>query len=366
MRIIRPGALGPETKAPRKKSSRESNKDYREDEGQKNELPFEVWDDYLPYKPVAKKKEYQKGAGNRMVPKTTQGSKSTKSKAYLERERNESVEFNDRNSQEGPKYESRVDFESLEAAFGYTFSDRSLLIRALTHRSALGFKERADYERLEFLGDAVLDLSVAHLLSDLHPEAREGELSKMRAALVNTQALAVIAKEFNVSPFVKLGRGELSAGGAERPSILADVMEAIIGAVYRDSNYETALALVERMFGSALTEVTPFDPKTELQEVLHASGSEPPTYLLELVEGPEHAPTFVTVVYVDGQIVGRGKGSTKKAAQQEAAAFALRLMMYDGVPVEVKKGQDFYIEQGFLVPSGADIKRKPLLDQEKG
>lgn len=361
MRIVRPGSLGSEAKKPQKLESRDSGRDRPE---QKKELPFEVWDDYLPYKPVPKKKEFQRGAGNKMVPKTSPIARNARTKAYADRFEGESSD--DRRAQDGIKYEPRLDLEVLEEAFGYSFKDRSLLTRALTHRSALGFKERADYERLEFLGDAVLDLSVAHLLSDLHPEAREGELSKMRAALVNTQALALIAKELNVSPFVKLGRGELSAGGAERPSILADVMEAIIGAVYRDSNYETALSLVERMFGSALKEVTPFDPKTELQEVLHASGSEPPTYLLELVEGPEHAPTFVTVVYVDGQIVGRGKGTTKKAAQQEAAAIALRRMMFDGEPVTLDKGQNFFIEEGLLVPSEADKKRKPLLDQDRG
>jgi ribonuclease-3 len=365
MRIVRPGSIGSSEKKKRESTSRENQRDSRESRDrqpeERRELPFEVWDDYLPYKPVPKKKEFQKGTGNRMIPKQGVVSKSTKSKPKSEREIEESTSY-----QDGPRYEPRVDFENLEEAFGYQFQDRSLLIRSLTHRSALGFKERADYERLEFLGDAVLDLSVAHLLSDLHPEAREGELSKMRAALVNTQALAVIAKELNVSPFVKLGRGELSAGGAERPSILADVMEAIIGAVYRDSNYETALKLVERMFGSALKEVTPFDPKTELQEVLHAAGSEPPTYLLELVEGPEHAPTFVTVVYVDGQIVGRGRGSTKKAAQQEAAALALRRMMYDGKPLSLKEGQRFFIESGLLLPSEADKKRRPLLEQDKG
>jgi ribonuclease III len=250
---------------------------------------------------------------------------------------------------EASSYEPRSDYEVLEQRLEISFTDKTLLSRALTHRSALGIHERADYERLEFLGDAVLDLSVAHLLSDLHPEAREGELSKMRAALVNTQALAVIAKRLELGPFIRLGRGELSSGGAERPSILADVMEAVIGAVYRDSNYETALVMIEKIFGSALSEVTPFDPKTELQEALHAAGSEPPSYLLELVEGPEHAPTFVTVVIVDGEIAGRGRGTTKKAAQQEAAAKALERMAPDAPPPELAERQTLFLESFPLV-----------------
>ncbi|HQH26294.1 MAG TPA: ribonuclease III [Oligoflexia bacterium] len=250
---------------------------------------------------------------------------------------------------EGEKIEPCADYALIEERLGFKFQDRTLLGRALTHRSALGLRERADYERLEFLGDAVLDLSVAHLLSDLHPDAREGELSKMRAALVNTQALAAVARQLDLGPFIRLGRGELASGGAERPSILADVMEAVIGAVYRDSSYEAALAMIERIFGAALREVTPFDPKTELQEVLHAAGSEPPNYLLEMVEGPEHAPTFVTVVVVDGEIVGRGRGTTKKSAQQEAAAQALARMLYDAPEATLAPGQSVFIPEALLV-----------------
>ena len=240
MRIIKPGKLGGISSLPKiKRVEPESNR-------------REVWDDFSPNKNtpkvVTKKKEYARGVGDRMIPKSTLSKYDT-------------VENQD-SENKGPaveleRYEPRADLETLEASLAYTFVDKSYLSMALTHRSALGFKERADYERLEFLGDAVLDLSVAHLLSDLHPEAREGELSKMRAALVNTQALAQIAKGLGMGPYVKLGRGEFSAGGAERPSILADVMEAVIGGVYRDSCYEVALSLVERIFGAALKEVTP-------------------------------------------------------------------------------------------------------------
>ncbi len=300
-----------------------------------------IWDDYSPQKNT-KKKEYEMGSGNRMIPK------SQPQKDDAKRE-GEEFSLGEGESERSERHQPRSDYEFIEEQLGFQFTDRSLLSRALTHRSALGIKERADYERLEFLGDAVLDLSVAHLLSDLHPDAREGELSKMRAALVNTQALALVAKRLELGPFIRLGRGELSSGGYERPSILADVMEAVIGAVYRDSTYEHALKLIERIFGETLKQVTPFDPKTELQEVLHAAGSEPPNYLLELVEGPEHAPTFVTVVVIDGEVAGRGRGPTKKAAQQLAAAEALERMLSDGQAIELVEGQTFFLPDLFLV-----------------
>lgn len=214
-------------------------------------------------------------------------------------------------------------YGKVEEQLGYKFKDISWLGRAFTHRSSPTLDRNNDYERLEFVGDAVFDLAVAHLLSEIYPEAKEGELSKMRAALVNTKALSTIAKRIGLAPFIKLGKGEASSGGSDRPSILADVMEAVIGAVYKDSGYYEAFKCIEIVYGDELKTVTPRDPKTELQEALHASGSQPPEYLLECMEGPEHAPTFVSVVQVDGQIVGRGRGPTKKASQQEAASQAL-------------------------------------------
>jgi ribonuclease-3 len=333
MRLIKPGKLGlnfRETKGSKGSDAREPARER------------EIWDDYASLKPANKKREYELGSGNRMVPKASP--KHEKTPGAEEGEHESGTENGYRSDRPQP----RMDYEVIEERLGFTFKDRSHLARALTHRSALGLKERADYERLEFLGDAVLDLSIAHLLSDLHPDAREGELSKMRAALVNTQALAQIAKSLEFGPFIKLGRGELSSGGAERPSILADVMEAVIGAVYRDSSYDEALKLIEHIFGTALEQVTPFDPKTELQEALHAAGSEPPTYLLELVEGPEHAPTFVTVVVIDGEVVGRGRGPTKKAAQQAAAAQALERLGSDVPAVELSEGQQVLIPAAIM------------------
>ncbi len=241
----------------------------------------------------------------------------------------------DKKYQQTQKPLGKEHYAEIEARVGYHFKDLEWLQRALTHRSAPSTQgNRNDYERLEFLGDAVLDLAVAHLLLDEHKEVKEGELSKMRAALVNTTSLANIAREAQLGRYIKLSRGELANGGADRPSILADVLEAVVGAIYREGGYEEAFACVQRLFGERITTVTPTDPKTELQEALHAAGSAAPTYLLECVEGPEHAPTFISVVEVDKQIVGRGRGPTKKASQQAAAAEALeRLLKEDEIDV---------------------------------
>lgn len=219
-----------------------------------------------------------------------------------------------------------TDYATLEQRLSYHFQDRDALVRALTHRSLHAKSGEKDYERLEFLGDAVLDLAVAHMLLEAHPTAREGELSKMRAALVNTASLAAIAREIELNNYIRLSRGEVANGGASRPSILADVVEALIGAVYREAGFEQALRCVEQLFGNRIATVSPRDPKTELQEALHALGKPPPVYLLEYVEGPEHAPVFVSVVEIEGTPRGRGRGATKKASQQSAAAEALEAL----------------------------------------
>jgi ribonuclease-3 len=243
-----------------------------------------------------------------------------------------------------PEPLGRDHYGEIEEKLDYVFKDRAWLERAVTHRSVHAKGTKSDYERLEFLGDAVFDLAVAHLLLDQHPEAKEGELSKMRAALVNTTSLAEIARELELGKFIRLSRGELASGGAERASILADVLEAVVGAVYREGGYDVARACVEGLIGDRLVTVTPRDPKTELQEALHAAGSEAPLYRLECVEGPEHAPVFISVVEVDGQIVGRGRGPTKKASQQTAAEEAL---------AHLKSGDD--LDERFMVaPESSD------------
>lgn len=222
-----------------------------------------------------------------------------------------------------PVAAAEIDLSYFGRVFSYQFTDLGLLGRALTHRSVQPQGERHDYERLEFLGDAVLDLAIAHLLLDAHQGASEGELSKMRAALVNTATLAEIAREIELGQFIRLSRGELASGGAERNSILADVMESVLGALYKEAGFGQALESIKTLFGARVSTVLPRDPKTELQEALHALGKPAPVYLLECTEGPEHCPMFISVVQIDGKIGGRGRGPTKKVSQQEAAAQAL-------------------------------------------
>jgi ribonuclease-3 len=228
--------------------------------------------------------------------------------------------------------DSNAAFAHVERVLGFEFSDRTWLERALTHRSLQQMNTgKSDYERLEFLGDAVLDLAVADLLLEQYPQAREGDLSKMRAALVNAAVLADIARALDLGPCIRLSKAELASGGSQRSSILADVIEALIGAIYRLAGFSAAFEVVRRMFAERLTAVNPQDPKTELQEQLHQTGTEAPQYLLECVEGPEHEPLFVSVVKIKGQIAGRGRGRTKKASQQSAAEEALKMLRAEPV-----------------------------------
>jgi ribonuclease III len=231
------------------------------------------------------------------------------------------------NLKDGEKLTSRelspADFAHFEQLFNHKFADQSLLQTALTHRSLQALGERGHYERLEFLGDAVLDLAIAELLIAQHPQASEGQLSKMRAALVNTGSLAEIAKDLELGKSIRLSRGEIAAGGAERSSILADVTEAIFGALFSEVGYAETKVVVKKIFGNRIQDVSPSDPKTELQERLHVICRKTPVYKIECTEGPEHAPIFVSIVLVDGEVLGRGKGVTKKLSQQAAAAQAL-------------------------------------------
>lgn len=217
------------------------------------------------------------------------------------------------------------EFSEVECRIGYQFSDRNLIKRAFTHRSAQKVGNGGDYERLEFLGDAVFDLAIAHLLVRQYEGASEGALSKMRAALVRAQGLAVIARGIGLGAFIIASRSELVNGVASRDSILADVLEALIGAVYIDGGFDAAFLVVSGLFKDAVLNVSPRDPKTELQELLHASsrGAAQPVYRIESTEGPEHAPVFVVTVEIDGEVCGRGRGSSKKSAEQAAAEEAL-------------------------------------------
>lgn len=221
------------------------------------------------------------------------------------------------------KDSSLLGLKTLEKKLSYKFKNRDLLISALTHSSAKKSKKELDYERLEFLGDAVLDLAIAHLLIETYPKLKEGDLSKMRASLVNTESLAKIARDYEIGVLIKLSKGEALSGGFNKSSILADVVEAIFGAIYLDSNFIKAFKSAKIVFQDRVKNVSPKDPKTELQEFLHIKQSLVPIYELVSTKGPDHAPTFTSVVKINNEIYGTGLGVSKKTSEQAAANEAL-------------------------------------------
>jgi ribonuclease III len=215
----------------------------------------------------------------------------------------------------------------IQETFGVVVQTPSLYLQALTHSSALSSirRPRQDehYERLEFLGDAALDLAIGHLLLDFFPRASEGELSKMRAALVCTASLAEVAHDIGLPQHIRRGKGDMVFDHSFRDSILADVIEAIIGALYVDHGFTVTLTSIRHVWGNRIASVTPLDPKTDLQELLHTQGFPPPQYFLVESTGPKHAPVYLSTVQVQGIERGRGEGPSKKKSQQEAAKVAL-------------------------------------------
>lgn len=211
---------------------------------------------------------------------------------------------------------------------GHCFSDVSLLVAALTHPSYFNeFPDGSDYQRLEFLGDAVLGLALADLLYCRFSDLSEGELSRLRASLVDQPCLAELAGKVDIAPFILLGKGEEQDSGRQKPSILADVLEAILGAIYLDAGFPAAKAAIERLYEPLLEDALLLssinDPKSRLQEWLAANGGVSPVYELRAETGPPHDRTFTVAVTVDGAVWGTGEGRSKKAAQQEAARSAL-------------------------------------------
>lgn len=218
---------------------------------------------------------------------------------------------------------------ALEQRIGHHFRDRELLARALTHRSYANESRNpsiGDNERLEFLGDAVLDLIVGYRLYAIHAEADEGELSRLRAELVSAPSLARLARALALGECLLLGRGEARSGGRDKESLQADCLEAVIGAVFLDAGYGAAEAVVCRMFEPFLhAPAAPFgqDYKTRLQELLQARQQQRPEYVLAASSGPDHQRHYEVEVLMAGTVLGRGAGTTKKRAEQEAARYAL-------------------------------------------
>jgi ribonuclease-3 len=213
----------------------------------------------------------------------------------------------------------------LQKELGYAFSDPGILLRAFTHVSYSRGKEGGHNETLEFLGDAVLDLAVSDILMRRFPEKSEGDLSKMRAALVNAAALAEKAAQLNLGESLRMGKGEERSGGRKKKSILAGAFEALLGAIYWDGGYEPARRVVERYFAPDIegTKLGQQDYKTRLQEISQMLFHEPPIYKLVAETGPAHEKRFVTEIVVGGKVLGRGEGRSKKQSEQEAAERAL-------------------------------------------
>lgn len=223
--------------------------------------------------------------------------------------------------------ESRDPVERVLTELGYGFKDPALLAEALTHRSFVNEcsdQNARDNERLEFLGDAVIDLVVSERLMQLHPNAREGALSKMRAAIVSETALARLAGTIHLGDALRLGRGEDLYGGRMKPSLIANAFEALMAAVYLDGGLEQVreVLLLHLVFPED-PDLPRGDPKTEVQQRIQAEHRITPTYRVVEESGPDHSKVFEVEILVAGQVMGRGSGKTKKDAEQQAAAEVL-------------------------------------------
>jgi ribonuclease-3 len=231
---------------------------------------------------------------------------------------------------------AELNLDELEAKFGYAFNDRTLLERALTHRSwaheqvAPGEEleaRRLHNEALEFVGDSVLGLAVAHYLYQSTADASEGDLSRMKHRLVSTTMLARVARRFDLGEYLRVGRGEEKTGGRRKRALLADVVEAVIAAVYLDGGYAVASEFVRRLLDAELSEANPEDAaaadyKTMLQECVQAAFHVTPTYNVVETEGPPHRRLFhVEVIFNEHSV--RGAGVTIKAAEMDAASRAI-------------------------------------------
>jgi ribonuclease-3 len=219
--------------------------------------------------------------------------------------------------------------EKLQTLIGYHFSDAALLAAALTHRSYANEQRSrcADNERLEFLGDAILGLVIAEALYSDDPQRPEGELSRLRAELVNAGTLAQLARQIDLGASLFLGRGEVKAGGSDKENILADAFEALLGAIYLEGGIAAVRPVILQLFAQVMVEKTKeqgnSDYKSQLQEYLQALQQLPPEYVLIATDGPEHDRTFVVEARIPGRGLGVGCGRSKKEAEQAAAAAAL-------------------------------------------
>ncbi len=226
----------------------------------------------------------------------------------------------------------------LEARLGRRFANPALLLQALTHKSYSNENREegaAHNERLEFLGDTVLDFVISDMLMDICPDSPEGELSKLRSVLVSEVNLSKVARNLGIGGYLRLGRGEEQTGGRDKNSLLANALEAVIAALYLDGGIEAAAGFVRRQFELDAREMVDsgrtFDSKTELQEYCQGAFGELPVYAVIAESGPDHLKLFEVEISAGGRPLARGTGRSKKEAEQSAARLAL-----DGL----KKGRD--------------------------
>ncbi len=223
-------------------------------------------------------------------------------------------------------------FKQLEKELKYTFKNELNIRQAFTHISLVNERKRNvidSNERLEFLGDAVLQIVVSEMLYKKYPNMLEGDLSKLRASLVCEGSFAEIARELKLNKYIKMSKGEMLAKGFERDSILADAFEALIGAIFLDagSDIEVMKIIIRELISPKITEdkvkLKNWDFKTKLQEVVQAYSQVPIKYTIISDEGPDHNKTFVSEVHHNGEFLGKGQGKTKKEAEQNAAKEAI-------------------------------------------
>lgn len=233
----------------------------------------------------------------------------------------------------GMKEERLLALKELEDCIGYHFEDRGLLDNALTHRSYVNENNASpgkDNERLEFLGDAVLELTVSDMLMKKFPDLAEGELSKLRASVVNEQPLAKLARSFRIGEFLLLGRGEKATGGRTKPSLLANAFESVVAAIYLDGGFDRTATFIGRIFeplieaGAAAAVYR--DYKTAVQEISQNLFRELPRYTVITETGPDHEKRFEISLVIGEKLIATGTGRSKKEAEQQAAKEALEVL----------------------------------------
>ena len=221
-----------------------------------------------------------------------------------------------------------ADLNEFQSKIGYTFKNRQLLEQALTHSSYANekhMKKHSDNERLEFLGDAVLEIVSSEFLFINYPQKPEGELTKLRASIVCEPTLALCTKPLDLGKYLRLGRGEDHTGGRKRKSILSDALEAVIGAIYLDGGFTNAKEFVLRFIMTDIENKQLFyDSKTTLQEIVQGRYEEDVHYVLVKEEGPDHNKFFYVEALLGKRVLGQGCGHTKKAAEQQAAYCAIK------------------------------------------